>query len=196
MLSFKSLKLLVFLYAGMMITSQSTVLTCKATDHGPVVPTTPLVIFLQSVQETALKTFGPSKFDPKLYVDLSLKYDLPIVKKAFNDLPKTENGSVLVSDFKGFLSKFMNGAEDDLEHVVPVDYVVEPHGFLPKVVHKGVRDWGLEVHSLWKNLSRKVSKRVLEHPELHTLLPLKYPVIIPGSRFQEVYYWDSYWVIR
>ncbi|GKB49804.1 hypothetical protein Tco_0900557 [Tanacetum coccineum] len=34
-----------------------------------------------------------------------------------------------------FLSKFMNEAEDDLEHVVPVDYVVEPHGFLPKVVH-------------------------------------------------------------
>ncbi|PWA88807.1 hypothetical protein CTI12_AA118820 [Artemisia annua] len=179
-----------------MMTSSQSKLTCKPTDYGPVVPTTPLVIFLQSVQETALKTFGSSKFDPKLYVDLSLKYDLPIVKKAFNDLPKTENGSVLVSDFKDFLSKYMNGAEDDLEHVVPVDYVVEPHGFLPKVVHKGVRDWGLEVHSLWKNLSRKVSKRVLEHPELHTLLPLKYPVIIPGSRFQEVYYWDSYWVIR
>ncbi|GJU00587.1 probable trehalase [Tanacetum coccineum] len=90
----------------------------------------------------------------------------------------------------------MNGAKDDLEHVVPVDYVVEPHGFLPKMVHKGVRDWGLEVHSLWKNLTRKVSKRILELPEFHTLLPLKYPVIIPGSRFQEVYYWDSYWVIR
>ncbi|GJW34559.1 probable trehalase [Tanacetum coccineum] len=106
------------------------------------------------------------------------------------DGPKTENGSVLV------FVKFMNETEDDLEHVVHVDYVVEPHGFLPKVVHKGVRDWGLEVHSLWKNLSRKVSKCVLKHPELHTLLPLKYPVIIHRSRFQEIYYWDSYWVIR
>nr|GEY97235.1 probable trehalase isoform X1 [Tanacetum cinerariifolium] len=91
----------------MMVTSQSSSsLICKPTDYGPVVPTTPLVIFLQSVQETALKTFGSSKFDPKLYVDLSLKYDLPIVKKAFNDLPKTENGSVLVSDFNGFLEVY------------------------------------------------------------------------------------------
>nr|GEU36558.1 probable trehalase [Tanacetum cinerariifolium] len=28
----------------------------------------------------------------------------------------------------------------------------------------------------------KVLKRILKHPELHTLLPLRYPAIIPGSR--------------
>lgn len=90
----------------------------------------------------------------------------------------------------------MNGAEKDLEYVKPIDFMAEPEGFLPKVAHQGVRNCALEVHSLWKNLIRKVSDKVLEHPELHTLLPLKHPVIIPGSRFQEVYYWDSYWVIR
>ncbi|KAK1408980.1 hypothetical protein QVD17_41187 [Tagetes erecta] len=177
-----------FLTAEMVVCSQS--------DHDPVVPTTPLVIFLETVQQAALKTFGPTNFDPKFYVDLSLKFDLPVVKQAFNDLPQTENGSVLASDFNGFMTKFMNGAQEDLEFVEPVDFVVDPDGFLTKVVHQGVRTWALEVHSLWKNLSRKVSNRVLENPELHTLLPLKYPVIIPGSRFQEVYYWDSYWIIR
>ncbi|KAD5316827.1 hypothetical protein E3N88_16773 [Mikania micrantha] len=178
----------------MVVTSESADV-CRPTDYGRVVPTTPLVIFLQTVQETALKTFGPVKFDPKVYVDLSLKFDLPVVKQAFDDLPRTENGSVLSLDLNGFLDKFMNGAQQDLELVEPVDFVAEPDGFLPKVVHQDVRNWALEVHSLWKNLSRKVSNRVLENPELHTLLPLKHPVIIPGSRFQEVYYWDSYWVI-
>ncbi|XP_076895937.1 trehalase-like isoform X2 [Bidens hawaiensis] len=168
----------------------------SACDHGPVVPTTPLVIILQTVQQTALQTFGTFKFDPKFYVDLSLKYDLPTVEKAFNGLPRTKNGSVSVSDLNGFLNKYLNGANVDLEYVEPVDFVVDPEGFLPNVAHPGVRSWALEVHSLWKNLSRKVSGRVLKNPELHTLLPLKYPVIIPGSRFQEVYYWDSYWVIR
>ncbi|KVH95295.1 Glycoside hydrolase, family 37 [Cynara cardunculus var. scolymus] len=187
--------LFVSLSAAMVVNAESAQL-CKPTDHGPVVPTTPLVVFLESIQETALNTFGPIKFDPKLYVDLSLKFDLPITKQAFNNLPRTENGSVLASDLNGFLKKFMNGAEEDLVYVEPIDYVAEPDGFLPKVVHQGVRDWALEVHSLWKTLSRKVSNQVLEHPELHTLLPLKHPVIIPGSRFEEVYYWDSYWVIR
>ncbi|KAJ0739600.1 putative alpha,alpha-trehalase [Helianthus annuus] len=165
-------------------------------DHGPVVPTTPLVIFLQRLQQTALQTFGSFNFDPKYYVDLSLKFDLPVVKQAFDHLPRTVNGSVSGSDLNGFLTKFMNGAQEDLEVVDPVDFVGEPDGFLPKVVHPGVRHWALEVHSLWKNLSRKVSGRVLRNPELHTLLPLKHPVVIPGSRFQEVYYWDSYWIIR
>ncbi|KAK9076642.1 hypothetical protein SSX86_004976 [Deinandra increscens subsp. villosa] len=198
--SFQSITILnftlfVFLIAAMVVTSES-VHVCKPTDHGPVVPTTPLVIFLQNVQETAFKTFGPLNFDPKIYVDLSLKFDLPTVKQAFNDLPRTENGSVSGSDFNGFVTKFMNRTQDDLEVIDPVDFVAEPDGFLPKVGHPGVRNWALEVHSLWKNLTRKVSDRVLENPELHTLLPLKYPVIIPGSRFQEVYYWDSYWIIR
>ncbi|KAI7752828.1 hypothetical protein M8C21_010908 [Ambrosia artemisiifolia] len=180
----------------MVINSESSAHIGKPTDHGPVVPTTPLVIFLQTVQQTALQTFGPLNFDPKFYVDLSLKFDLPTVKQAFDHLPRSENGSVSGSDLKGFLSKFMNSAQEDLELVDPVDFVAEPDGFLPTVVHQGVRNWALEVHSLWKNLSRKVSNRVIKNPELHTLLPLKHPVIIPGSRFREVYYWDSYWIIR
>ncbi|XP_071702140.1 probable trehalase [Rutidosis leptorrhynchoides] len=184
-----------FLIAALMVNSQSAHI-CKPTDYGPVVPTTPLVIFLQSIQETALNTFGSLNFDPKYYVDLSLKFDLPVVKQAFHNLPRTEKGSVLASDLNAFLTKFINSDQEDLEYVEPTDFVVEPNGFLPKVVHQGVRDWALEIHSLWKNLSRKVSNEVLKNPELHTLLPLKHPVIIPGSRFQEVYYWDSYWVIR
>ncbi|KAH9775001.1 Trehalase [Citrus sinensis] len=77
----------------------------------------------------------------------------------------------------------------------PPDFVPEPDGFLPKVKNPQVRAWALEVHALWKNLSRRVSGSVLNRPKFHTLLPLPRPFVIPGSRFTEVYYWDSYWVI-
>ncbi len=33
-------------------------------------------------------------------------------------------------------------------------------------------------------------------PLAHTLLPLPNPFLIPGDRFREMYYWDSYWVVR
>lgn len=169
---------------------------CSPSEQGPIIPTTPLVTFLEHVQETALNTYGPKGFDPKLYVDLSLKFDLPTTKQAFDNLPRTQNGSVLGTDFDGFMERYLDGADEDLVYVEPVDFVDEPVGFLPKVENQEMRDWALEVHSLWKNLSRKVADRVLERPDLHTLLPLQNPVIIPGSRFREVYYWDSYWVIR
>lgn len=162
----------------------------------PVKPTTPLVTFLDRLQETAFKTYGNSDFDPKLYVDLSLKFNLSDTEEAFKKLPRSENGSVSVEILEGFMGEYMRGAGEDLVEVVPEDYVPEPTGFLPKVESPEVRAWALEVHSLWKNLSRKVSNGVRDRPDLHTLLPLPNPVVIPGSRFREVYYWDSYWVIR
>ncbi|XP_039025407.1 trehalase-like isoform X2 [Hibiscus syriacus] len=163
---------------------------------GPVIPTTPLVSFLERVQETALQTYGKSNFDPKEYVDLSLKSNISITRDAFDKLPRTANGSVPVDDLESFIGKYFNGAGDDLVYSEPVDFVPEPHEFLPKVENPEVRAWALEIHALWKNLSRKVSSSVHDHPDFHTLLPLSKPVMVPGSRFREVYYWDSYWVIR
>ncbi|KAK6274537.1 hypothetical protein POUND7_004246 [Theobroma cacao] len=177
------------------VNSVSAPLSCSK-DSGPVVPTIPLLGFLQRVQETALKTYGKSSFDPKDYVDLSLKFNLSTTVEAFDKLPKTANGSVSVKDLDAFIGEYFKGAGEDLVYAEPLDFVPEPHGFLPKVENPEVRAWALEVHALWKNLSRKVSTSVHQHPELHTMLPLPGPVVIPGSRFREVYYWDSYWVIR
>ncbi|KAI9174184.1 hypothetical protein LWI28_013337 [Acer negundo] len=164
---------------------------------GPVVPTTPLVNFLERVQEAALYTFGEKNYDPKLYIDFSLKSNnLSATIDAFDKLPRSKNGSVPVPNLQEFIENWFGGAGDDLVYAEPVDFVPEPEGFLPKVVNPEVRAWALEVHSLWKNLSGKVSGSVLDRPDLHTLLPLPEPVVVPGSRFREVYYWDSYWVIR
>lgn len=168
--------------------------TCK--DMGPVVPTTPLIIFLERLQETALSTFGERNFDPKLYVDLSLNFNLSTTEKAFNGLPRNENGTVSIKDLEEFLAMYFQDAGKDLVYYDPPDFLPEPDGFLPKVKNPEVKAWALEVHSLWKNLSRKLSDEVRKQPELHTMLPLRAPVIVPGSRFREVYYWDSYWTIR
>lgn len=184
------------IFIVLMLFTAMNMIQAETCEKGPVIPTTPLVIFLEKVQETALQVYGHKGFDPKLFVDMSLRQNLEATVEAFDKIPRTVNGSVLKNDLDGFIGKYLGGADEDLVYVEPVDYVAEPEGFLPKVKNTEVRAWSLEVHSLWKNLSRKVSDHVLEKPELYTLLPLKNPVIIPGSRFREVYYWDSYWMIR
>ncbi|KAF5180052.1 Trehalase [Thalictrum thalictroides] len=158
---------------------------------------TPLISFLEKLQQTGHTTYGDSKaFDPKYFMDVSLKFNLVKTIEAFDKLPKLNNGSVSVHDFERFSNNFLNKPGSDLVYHEPEDFVPEPVGFLPNVENAEVRAWALEVHSLWKNLSRRVADGVVENPELHTLLPLPKPVIIPGSRFLEIYYWDSYWVIR
>ncbi|XP_038977909.1 probable trehalase isoform X3 [Phoenix dactylifera] len=161
----------------------------------PVKPTTPLLSFLQRLQSAAFATLGPDGFDPKLYVDVPFKTDLAATEEAFARLPRP-GGVIPVSNLERFLGDYFGEAGSDLVHAEPSDFVVEPEGFLPKVENPKVRAWALEVHSLWKNLSRRVSDEVRERPEQHTLLPLPWPGVVPGSRFREVYYWDSYWSIR
>ncbi|KAJ6703409.1 TREHALASE [Salix viminalis] len=146
--------------------SLTTSLSPNCSGADTVVATTPLVTFLERVQETALGTFGEQDFDPKLYVDLSLKSNLSKTQKAFDELPRSgENGTVTVKDLKVFIATYFDDAGDDLVYYDPEDFLPEPEGFLPKVKNPEVRSWALE----WLCL-------------VHV--------------FREVYYWDSYWVIR
>ncbi|KAJ3682122.1 hypothetical protein LUZ60_014695 [Juncus effusus] len=154
----------------------------------------PLLSFLQRVQSSAFRTLGPKDFDPKLYVDLPLKYDLPSTISAFDSLP-TE---IQPATFQQFLNEYFYPAGSDL---LPAgseltDFDPNPEGFLAKVENEEVRGWALEVHGLWKVLARRVSDEVKNGSDKHTLLYLPNVVMIPGSRFREVYYWDSYWIIR
>ncbi|CAN6484843.1 unnamed protein product [Victoria cruziana] len=157
---------------------------------------TALISFLEELQAAALLSFGPSNFDPKLYVDLPLKSDLRTTRSAFRSLPRLENRSIPAEELRRLVAAYFFEAGSDLVSHVPPDFREEPEGFLPRVEDPAARKWALEVHSLWKVLSRKVSEQVAAEPERHTLLPLREPAVVPGSRFREVYYWDSYWVIR
>ncbi|XP_026457753.1 probable trehalase isoform X2 [Papaver somniferum] len=179
-----------------LITTMNIVPCSSCNDLGHVKSSIPLISFLEKVQETALDTFGSVNFDPKLYIDMSLKFNLSKTEKEFDSLKRLKSGKVSVKDLSGFIKMYLNEAGSDLVYHEPTDFEYEPSGFLPKVENLKVRKWALEIHSLWKNLSRKVDDKVIENPDLYTLLPLKYPMVIPGSRFREVYYWDSYWVIR
>ncbi len=47
------------------------------------------------------------------------------------------------------------------------------------------------VQSLWPVLQQSAPSV----PAYSTLLPLPYPYVVPGGRFREVYYWDSYFTM-
>ncbi len=47
------------------------------------------------------------------------------------------------------------------------------------------------LHFLWNELTREPDQK----QQYSTLLPLPKPYIIPGGRFKEIYYWDSYFTM-
>ncbi|KAF6983791.1 hypothetical protein CFC21_001906 [Triticum aestivum] len=150
-----------------------------------------LLALLQRVQSEALRALGPRDFDPKLYVDL------PLAPGADRAAAEAALATVTTrGEMKAFLARYFATAGSDLVEADPPDFEAEPRGFLPRVASGEARAWALKVHALWKDLARRVAPSVAARPDRHTLLPLPGRVVVPGSRFREVYYWDSYWVVR
>ena len=83
----------------------------------------------------------------------------------------------------------------DLTHTEPVDFVADPT-FVDKIRSAGLREFGYYIHSIWPQLFRRVDPSVRLHQQRHTLLALPYPVVVPGGRFRESYYWDTYWIVE
>ena len=53
-----------------------------------------------------------------------------------------------------------------------------------------------DLHRRWRDLGRQIKSEVKNSPEKYSLIPLEHPFIVPGGRFREMYYWDSYWTIQ
>lgn len=126
--------------------------------------------------------------------------------KTFVDMPLKKNPQCIIDDFysmedysqTGIYDFLMRNYEPSCSDMLlwsPPDFEPEPE-FLSGIADPTLREWASDVHSLWNLLGRQLDPDVYTHPERHTLLPLKHPrMIVPGGRFCEFYYWDSYWII-
>jgi alpha,alpha-trehalase len=84
----------------------------------------------------------------------------------------------------------------DLTTWVPQDYQQFPPIYYEIPSDYPYKNWFYDLNALWLTLGKNISESVIEHPEKHSFLPLDYPMIVPGGRFRESYYWDSYWIVR
>ncbi|SFI09887.1 alpha,alpha-trehalase TreF [Modicisalibacter xianhensis] len=65
---------------------------------------------------------------------------------------------------------------------------------LPEEAYCAEPGRAIETHidALWSSLTRHPRR---EAPPLSSRLRLRYPYLIPGGRFNEIYYWDSYFIM-
>lgn len=72
---------------------------------------------------------------------------------------------------------------------------VETHFILPETPETGYQSADKPIiehlNGLWQVLQRSPA----DEPANSTLIPLPNPYIVPGGRFREVYYWDSYFTM-
>lgn len=133
--------------------------------------------------------------DRKTYVDLPLKLPRQVVKDNFAALMTNTSHNPSVDDIKQFLAINFGERGEELTIWEPDDWKPYPH-FLSYIQDDLLRQFGLELNALWKELGKRISTAVRDNPDRYSLVYLPNPVILPGGRFLELYYWDTYWIIR
>ncbi|XP_031429612.1 trehalase [Clupea harengus] len=134
--------------------------------------------------------------DDKYFVDMKLLAAPDVVLQAFHNLTSgVQDQTIIPAKLREFLMKFFDAPGKEFETWTPLDWREKPQ-FLSKIKDPKLYNWAAELHRLWKSLGRKITTDVKDHPELYSQIYTPNPVIIPGGRFRELYYWDSYWIIN
>ncbi|XP_076968853.1 trehalase isoform X2 [Tamandua tetradactyla] len=133
--------------------------------------------------------------DDKHFVDMPLSRAPEQVLQSFNELAKAHNHSIPRQQLLGFVQEHFQAPGQELQPWTPGDWKDSPR-FLQKISDAKLRAWAGQLHTLWKKLGKKMKPEVLSHPNQFSLIYSEYPFIVPGGRFLEFYYWDSYWVME
>ncbi|XP_063061312.1 trehalase [Engraulis encrasicolus] len=133
--------------------------------------------------------------DNKHFVDMRLLSPPDEVLAAFHQLASEAPGQAVPRDkLQEFVKRFFDEPGKELQPWTPPDWHDKP-SFLSKIKDPNLYTWADELHLLWKSLGRTVSKDVKSHSEQYSYIYTPNPVIVPGGRFRELYYWDTFWVI-
>ncbi|XP_034556589.1 trehalase [Notolabrus celidotus] len=134
--------------------------------------------------------------DDKFFVDMKLKETPDIVSSAFRNLSlEFPEGILPPAELQKFLNMYFEKPGTEFETWTPPDWHEKPK-FLGGIADLELRAWAEKIHLLWKSLGRKIHSSVKDQPELYSQIYTPHPVVVPGGRFRELYYWDSYWVIN
>ncbi|XP_072281547.1 trehalase [Pyxicephalus adspersus] len=134
--------------------------------------------------------------DDKDFVDMSLREEPTRIMKKFKGVLNSPPSGVVDRDrLIAFVNASFYPPGTEMEQWDPPDWTESPK-FLEGIVDSELRQWAFNLTSLWKSLGRKIIEEVNTSPQRFSQIYVPNPVIVPGGRFREFYYWDSYWVIN
>jgi alpha,alpha-trehalase len=129
----------------------------------------------------------PDELYGNLFKDVQLKKIFPDNKTFVDCIPKRKPEDIL-ADYERLRST--DPAKEDILEFVKENFSL-PESSTPGY-HTDFKDNVIEhIEELWNVLKRSADNSV----EGSSLIPMPYPYIVPGGRFREVFYWDSYFTM-
>ena len=130
----------------------------------------------------------PDKLYGELFTDVQLSSIFPD-NKTFVDCTPKRDPKAIVKDYLALKSN--PTVRYSLKMFVESNFDLPPAPPAFNYVQQE-KDVTSHIRNLWSVLKREADKPVTGS----SLLPLPDPYIVPGGRFREVYYWDSYFTMQ
>lgn len=96
-----------------------------------------------------------------------------------------------------FVDNYFKPEGQELEEVQIQGFVENP-AILNNITDPIYRAWVSRVNSYWSLLIRQTNQSAVCQPGVceSSLIPLNYTIVVPGGRYREIYYWDSFWIME
>ncbi|XP_073844790.1 trehalase isoform X2 [Musca autumnalis] len=133
--------------------------------------------------------------DSKTFVDMKLKNTPDETIARFKTFMAAKNNEPTQDEIREFVENNFDELGKEFIPWVPTDWIEHP-AFLDNIQDPDLKQWGFDLNAIWKDLGRKMIDDVHINPHFYSIIPVDKPVIVPGGRFIEFYYWDSFWIIR
>lgn len=142
-------------------------------------------IAVLSIVSAITQTITPDKMYGQLFIDVQMN-KVFVDSKTFVDCTPKRKTSAILKDY-----------ETQKQNVnFNLKKFIDDNFNLPKVsqtlncIHQE-KDVVMHINDVWNTLTRPADKKI----EGSSLLPLPYKYVVPGGRFREMYYWDSYFIM-
>ncbi|XP_030558497.1 uncharacterized protein LOC115761023 [Drosophila novamexicana] len=144
---------------------------------------------LRAVQMTGLYK------DCKYFVDMSCRYSPERILADFQLFSSCKKNETSVKHLTNFVDNHFDQPGTEMEYWCPPDWRMEP-AFLAQIKDPQLKKFASDLNRIWKQLGRNMKDCVRTSPQMYSLVYVPNPFIVPGGRFVEFYYWDTYWIVR
>lgn len=128
---------------------------------------------------------SPDEIFGELFTTVQLNKIFPDNKTFADCIPKTSAAEILKT-----YDALKNASDFNLKHFVYENFILPDLNHVQYTAHT-TATITKHIHSLWDVLTRQTPKRIPDS----SLIDLPYPYVVPGGRFRELFYWDSYFIL-
>ncbi|XP_017782171.1 PREDICTED: trehalase isoform X2 [Nicrophorus vespilloides] len=133
--------------------------------------------------------------DSKTFVDMKMRENATTTLRRFEDFMSAHNNQPEREDVIKFVDMAFEPAGSEFEDWVPNDWNPSP-SYIKNIKDEEYKIFANDLNEIWKDLGRKMKDEIKDEEHLYSIIWVPNPVIVPGGRFREFYYWDSYWIVQ